>query len=236
MRIFAIVCLITFSTLCHAEDVYVVTGTWQDYAQRDGNGFYLDILKDVYLVPYYNLKIEHVPFKQSLLMLASGKADIALAVYKGDLPEKYLNKYYLIDDAVDVAVSKELAGKWHGLGTLENKRVAALIGYAFDTAIEVPIDYSEKPDLLGMMKMLRMGRIDALLDYRAELSLLWDKAGLGDNFTIIKGVIHKKVYFAFAENRGDLKKYFDKKILRLINSGRLNELGQKYGIDESVLP
>lgn len=138
-----------------AEDIVVATDEWEGYTSKDGQGYYIDLLKAIFPAPEYSLKFEFVPFKRSLLMLKSGKADILLGAYPDDVPAAYLTKYPTNADSISAALNKELAEKWKGLESLTNKTVVAKNAYAFDRYFKTPIKYAEKNNLNSMLQMLK---------------------------------------------------------------------------------
>ena len=225
------------SVQCYAKDVVVATDTWENYTNEDGTGYYLDVLRAVFPAPEYKLKIKRFPYKRALHNVEHDKADITLGVCQGDMPDKFLAMKYIDIDSVDLLVNKEISDNWQGLKSLKDKKVVAKIGYGFDAFFEVPINYTEKAHLLGMMKMLGAGRVDAVLDYKEGLEGNWEKSKLGKNkYSIVEGVISSKTYFAFATKSQDLKNHFLKVFPSLVKSGKILEIGKKYNIPTNKLP
>ncbi len=220
----------------HAEDITVVTDIWEDYTNTNGTGFYLDVLRQVFPPPGYKLVIQYVPYKRSLHLVKQGVADITTGVNAGDMEEKFLALEFVEKDSVDMLVKNELAENWQGLKSLKDKNVVAKIGYNFGSVFEVPVHYEEKTQLLGMMKMLGAGRVDAVLDYKSDIKKLWDKSGLGDNYSIIERVIEKNAYYAFSDRNPAFKEHFLKVFPPLVQSGKILEIGLQYGIEARDLP
>jgi hypothetical protein len=219
-----------------AEDITVVTDIWEDYTNEDETGFYLDVLREVFPFPQYNLIIQYLPYKRAIYMVEQGEADITTGVNPGDMPDKYLAMEYVEKDTVDMLVKKELAENWQGLKSLKNKYVVAKIGYNFENFFEVPVHYKEKTQLLNMMKMLRAGRVDAVLDYKNDLEKLWDKAELTDDYVIVERVIVNDAYYAFADRSLALKKHFLEVYPALVKSEKIFKIGLQYGVENRNLP
>lgn len=228
--------LFVFTVLGQAREIHIATDTWEGYSNKDGTGYYLEILKEIYPPPNYTLKISYVPFKRALYMVEGGKADITVGVNRGDIDDDFIAEPIVENDKVDIIVHKQLAQKWQGLDSLKDKKIVAKIGYGFDKNIKVPIDYTEITTLLSMMRMLSIGRIDAVLDYNGDIKKLWRESGLDENYTIIKAVLTNQAYFAFARGQQDLKKHFEKTFQTLVQSGKILELGKKNGLEENQLP
>ncbi len=220
----------------HAETITVVTDTWENYTNPDGTGFYLDVLREVFPASRYSLQVEYLPYKRTITMVEQGKADITTGVSVGDIQDELIAMEYIEQDAVDLVVSVEMAQHWQGLQSLENKKVVAKIGYNFADFFDVPVLYSEKPILLGMMKMLGAHRVDGVLDYKNDIKKMWGQAGLGDDYVVIESVIVQKAYYAFSGNNPALKARFMHVFPRLVQSGKILEIGLKYGLDGKKLP
>jgi len=182
------------------------------------------------------LNINYVPFRRSLRMVEAAQADIVLGVNSTDIDADLIANPVVENDAVDLLLHKELARNWQGLRSLEYKKIAAKRGYGFDVHFNFPIDYHENNTLLGMMKMLSVGRIDAILDYEADIKNMWKESGLDEDFIIIKAVLVSKAFFAFSRDQQGLKKHFEEKFPELLQSGKIYEIGKLYGIEESQLP
>lgn len=210
-----------------AEQLTIVTDEWEGYSSKEGKGYYMDLMRTVYNQPSDDIAFSVVPYARSLAMIKSGKADIVLGIYRGEIPDKQLAAYVVEQDLVDVLVSAETAKSWKGMGTLEGKVVLAKIGYAFDAITDVKMNYTEKSTLAGMVKMLSAGRATAVLDYKDDLEPLIKSAGLDkQGYTIIRSVLSSPIFFGFADNvKGKaLKARFEKRFQTLYESGEIKKL------------
>jgi ABC-type amino acid transport substrate-binding protein len=219
-----------------AEDIVVATDEWEGYTSKDGQGYYIDLLKAIFPAPEYSLKFEFVPFKRSLLMLKSGKADILLGAYPDDVPAAYLTKYPTNADSISAALNKELAEKWKGLESLTNKTVVAKNAYAFDRYFKTPIKYAEKNNLNSMLQMLKKGRVDAVLDFKKDIHLVWESLELEQNFVIIDDVILENVYSAFTLKKPKLKEHYETAFLNLYESGEVQKMMLKHKLSDARAP
>lgn len=230
MRVFiALLGLLMVRSLM-AEQIVVVTDEWEGYTSKDGEGYYMDLLRQIYNQPEDDLKILFVPYARSVGMVASGKADIVLGIYQGEIDDKHLALWVVEQDLVDILVAKETALTWNGMKSLEGKVVLAKIGYAFDDITDVKMKYAEKSSLEGMVKMLSAGRAAGVLDYQADLRPLVKKEGLDkQGYTIIESVLSSPIYFGFADNpkANLLKSRFENSFKDLYESGELKRLMEK---------
>ncbi len=231
-----ILTILLYGTVAFSEDVTVATDKWKNYTSKDGEGFYCELLKEIFKLPKYKLKFKIVPYKRSVALINKNKVDIILGAYAQDVPKNSLLSYPIETDFVDVIVGPEIAKNWKGLNSLKNKKVVAKLGYGFEPYLKKPVKYEEKPNLLSMLKMLKKGKIDAVLDYKADINELRKKARLGKNFKIFSKVISSKVYFVFAKNRKKLQTYFNMKFKKMYQTGELSKLMKKCLGSDDLLP
>lgn len=227
---------ITLISLVQAEEITISTESWEGYVNTSEEGFYIDLLKEVYPSPEYTLKIQFVPFKRSVKLLTSGNVDILLGAYPEDIPRSLQSTHPVETDSISALVKKDLSEKWRGTNSLAGKRVAARLGYNFDKYLPKTSSYTEAPKLKSMMLMLKRDRTDAVLDYEKDIKLLWEETQLGDDFALINGVILELVYFGFANDRDDLKTRFDTEFKKIYLSGKLKTLFLKHNLPAARVP
>jgi|GEM_PF-2794462 len=73
-----LVVLRIFSPLSYAQEIRVATDIWEGYSNRDGTGYYFDILREIYPSPEYVLKVSYVPFRRGLRMVETAREDVTL--------------------------------------------------------------------------------------------------------------------------------------------------------------
>lgn len=224
------------TALTRAEDLVIATDVWEGYTSKDERGYYIELLRTIFPPPAYTVKFEFVPFKRSIRMLESGKADIMLGAYPKDIPDAQLGKYPTDADSVSAVVNKELAANWQGQASLTNKIVVAKNAYGFDRYFQTPIKYTEKDNLRSMLQMLKRGRVDAVLDYKKDIQLLWKPLDLDAQFVALDGVIHENVYPGFAEGNPEIKQHYEKSFLQLYKSGEIHKLMRKHKLPEDRVP
>ncbi len=239
MKSLLLIFSLLISTLTYAQTLNVATDTWEGYTDRNGTGYYLELLNAIFPSPEYQLKILHMPYARSVEALRVGQADIVLGTYVGDIDDAAIYSHSIVEeDIVDAIVSPALAKAWKGKESLEGQSVVAKIGYEFDTALDVKMKYSENAHVLSMLKMLAQKRVDAVLDYEAGVRPLWAEAGLTDEFKIKKGVIRATTHFAFVNDiHGKaLMDKFDERFKALYLDGVVQDLYVKHVGNDSGLP
>lgn len=237
----ALLGLLMFKSLI-AEQILVVTDEWEGYTSKEGKGYYIELLQKIYSDPDDHLNVVIVPYARSIGMVAAGKADIVLGIYRGEMADKHLASHVVEQDLVDILVSDSIYQSWKGIETLEGLVVLAKIGYAFDDVTGVKMKYAEKSSLEGMVKMLSVGRADGILDYKADLLPFVKNEGLDKKgYHIIESVLSSPIYFGFADTAkaAKLKARFEKGFEALYHSGEVKRLmdknlGSSKGLTENL--
>jgi len=210
----------------------VRTAHWMGYTEPDFSGFYFDVLRAVYTKPEYEFDFKIVSFPASLKMLEGGGADIVLGVYNNELRKGYFSDLPVEREVLAAVMTPERAVSWKGTESLASLRVGSIEGYAFEGRLPVSAHYREFESIDLMLRMLQVGRLDVILDYRPDLEHYMEKLDLP---FVIKGDLPQSaIYFAFREDtRGlALKKHFDRRFKELLDKGKvwellLNALGQE---------
>ncbi len=221
-----------------AETITVATDEWSSYTNQDGTGYYFDLLRAVFPEPEYKLDIKIVPYARSVQMALNNQAHVVLGIYKEEVPEGQVSKYVVEQDLVDALVSPELNKSWKGAESLAGKSVVAKIDYGFNTITDVKMNYAEKASLENMVKMLKAGRVDAVLDYEEDLDPIIKAEKLDDSFAIKKSVMGSPIYFGFSGDEAGKKylKRFNEEYKKLWDAKKVHELMQKNTGDTGSLP
>ncbi|WP_339671299.1 transporter substrate-binding domain-containing protein [Dasania marina] len=209
-----------------AGQIVVATDIWEDFSNPDGSGYYTDILKAIYEPRGIKVVVKYVPYKRSVEMMQSDKADVVLGVYKSEnLPGSYADQP-LEMDVVDAAISPALAATWSGLESLAGKKVGAVLGNDFNEFVPVSIQYKELSKLKSLVKMLNHQRIDAILDYEADIQRELQLSGEAANFEIKFGVIQNPSFAVFSNSSHGkaMLAIFNEAFIKLHESGKLKEL------------
>jgi len=204
--------------------VSVRTAHWEGYTEPDFSGFYFDVLRLVYTKPEFELELKIVSFPASLKMLEGGGTDIALGVYSHEISKAYFSELPVERELLVAVMTAERAANWHGTESLENLRVGSIAGYAFEGRLPVSAHYREFESIDLMLRMLQVGRLDVILDYRPDIEHYMEKMNLP---FVVKGDLPQSaIYFAFRKDaRGlALKKHFDLRFKTLLENGKIWEL------------
>lgn len=228
-RLLAVVLLLFFHlNLWAAGTVTVATDAWEGYSNKNGSGYYLDLVRTVFEAEGIKVNIKIVPYPRSMEMVTTQKADVMLGAYPdADITGTY-SAMPLNVEKIDAAITPALNGVWQGTESLAGKKVGAVKGLNFDQYLTVSMDYKEVSNLPSLLKMLDKGRMDAVLAAEADL-MEADKASGGGNHFIKHGVINNKAYAVFANspNGKAMLEVFDKGMAKIHADGTLKSLMQK---------
>jgi ABC-type amino acid transport substrate-binding protein len=210
-----------------ATQITIATDVWEGFSNEDGTGYYTDVFKAIYEPKGIAVVVKYLPYKRARDMLESGNVDVMLGPYKGEQVDGNYSAHPLEMDVVDAAVTPAMAASWQGIESLEGKKVGAISGNEFDQYASVKMQYREVSNLKSLLKMLNHGRIDAVLDYEADIVSMQQKLGDEVSYVIEKGVMKNSGYAVF------IKSDHGEKMLNIYNQAYL-EL-HKNGVLKSLL-
>lgn len=206
--------------------INLVTASWEGFANSDETGYYFDILNRVFPLPKWQVNVQFMPFARTLYLIESGRVDMILSVYKGDVKSSLLSENAVELDSIDAAVTPQIAATWVGIESLSHKKVQAMLAYRYNLLAPTPMFYEESSDMLSMLNSVNAGRIDAVLDYKKNMEALIPELRAPQTFVIIQGVLSAETFFAFAntEKGQMLKHHFDIEHKKIIDSGEQDRL------------
>lgn len=215
-----------FATTNKPVVINLATSSWEGFANQDETGYYFDILKRVFPAPEWQVEVQFMPFARTLYLIESGRVDMILSVYKGDVKSSLLSENAVELDSIDAAVTPQIAATWVGIESLSHKRVQAMLAYRYNMLTPIPMFYEESSDMLSILNSLNAGRIDAVLDYKKNMMAFVPKLRAPQAFSIIQGVLSAETFFAFAntEKGQILKHHFDIEYKKIIDSGEQDRL------------
>lgn len=203
----------------------IATQEWADYANKDGSGYYFALLERVF--PGYQHSVTFMPYARSLAMLEQQQVDLVFGASEGDFDNARCGSFLVEVDRSDMLTSQALAATYHSPQDLNGKFVVSRIGYDWQELLPAGTRYKEFASLEQMIKLLKVGRVDAVLEYRDEIEQALLK--LGDDYqhlVMVTNVVEYGSTFCFAANkRGEyLQQQFDRVMSQMIQSGELRAL------------
>ena len=204
----------------------MVTDEWSLYTEKDGSGYYFDLVREVFEPRGINIQIQHMPYPRAVAKVNTGEADMILGAYYGKFDKSWYSDRPVELDKVDVAVTQDFYKHWQGKSSLVGKRVAYKFGYSFNDFFSLEAEYLEVRDEYALIKMLMSGRVDAVLDYERNFRKALQEMGVEEDVVILDGVFFPPIFFAFHNSPKALeyKRIFDTEMLKLRASGKVREL------------
>ncbi|MCP4020918.1 MAG: amino acid ABC transporter substrate-binding protein [Desulfobacteraceae bacterium] len=203
------------------------------------NGFAWQILLQSYHAMGYTVRLSIFPWKRGMVMMDKGQVDIIFPTVKN--PERlkkyafskelsYPPNYYLI------YVSKDRPFKWHGLKSLNKKKVGVIKAFSYGPAwakylAEGKAKIYEFYKLDDLFQQLAMERVDAIVGYQLSYDYNLHKLGMADKFKRMPPFDESKSFVMGKKNPKveNLLSIFDQGKAKLKESGKLKEIMIKWG-------
>jgi polar amino acid transport system substrate-binding protein len=229
MKYLWIILMSVFSLNISAETVTLCSLDRYGLSQKDGNGYYWDLLRAVYQTEGIKLKHYSAPFKRCLLELHAKKVDGAVAVFHTPERDKQFTypKSRLSFSSYGLSYLKETS-----LDKIENVQgtVGIIRGYDFSSWLPGNIKLEALNNNTQAIGMLKLKRIEYIADDLQDVRLTLNKMGEKSEQFVFKTFYTKNLYVPFTRDvRGQrLADRFDAGLQKLFKSGQLQELAKKY--------
>jgi ABC-type amino acid transport substrate-binding protein len=215
----------------HATQSKIVWGTdsWEGFTNRDGTGFYHELMKAVFPPSEYKMDVHYLPWKRNITNLELSRVDMT-----GALPKRqdfhYSNSpvlfqtIYLVSSKNRSLNEEDLHGK---LGAYRD-------GYENDifyAALPKQIKGVGVDDVKKGIELLIHGKIDFFIDIESVIKPAQEQLGVELNYTPIGSY---PLHWAFAKGtKGELlKQKFDRRWAELDKSGELTRLYGQYNVQK----
>lgn len=239
MKQIILIVLLALSNSIYAQTPQSIkwgTDVWANFTERDGSGFYHELLSEIFKEPQYTMSVEYFPWKRTLKNLATGNIDMT-----GALPKNtafYQSEWPLLTEDVYLVSRK---GEYLTKDALANKVGAYRAGYESDifyvalprNAKGIPVNDPEQA-----VALLKKGKIDYYVDIHSIVSPFLSNETVSNetkdadsSFTTSK-IGNYKLYWSFvmSERGKQLKRHFDSQFKMLKDSGKLSTLYAKYAL------
>lgn len=221
-----ILCVIFQPAIVIAEaKIHLVTPVFEGWTNKDGTGFYLELVNMIYQAKGYSIKVEYLPFKRCKLLVSNGKADMMFSLYdRGEGNAIITSKIPVELGRVVVIFSND--EPWDGPQSLDGRLVAVPRGYRFTEELSFsPISVEVRDNDAGIKMFLR-GRVPFFYTNRDEMLLTISKRNVDMTKYRIEPVYEKTLHMGYfsSEKGRRLRKIFDEAMPKLIESGELKRL------------
>jgi ABC-type amino acid transport substrate-binding protein len=206
---------------------------WVDYCNKDGSGWYMDMLREIYGAENINIKLKSEPFARGLESVKTGKADAILTGY--NIPERqqvYTLSKIRIDNEQTVIVfnpttpydkQKPLSGK-----------VGFVRGVAYQEFFNDQVDPVEVTHRNQGIEMLTHKRIDYFMAEFTETLQAISELKMKPTDFVFERIAVKPLYVMFQKNEAGqaLADIYDRGIVTLYQEGQPQALAQKHHIPD----
>jgi polar amino acid transport system substrate-binding protein len=211
-------------------EIIMASEEWTNATNRDGTGLYWDIIRAVYEPVGIKTKFIIQSYNGSVKLVKKNRVDAAVGIYPELIPGALFSQYPFIKDYVLVLFKKNKLDQWNGQESLENRKVAWVTGYSYDEYLEVPVIKHEISNRNDILRRLDNDRVDFFLDTRNDLESVLNRGNAEISRYTVETVLELDRYLVFADNtKGKkLKKIFDYRFPRLVESGEIERLFVKW--------
>ncbi|WP_411993290.1 substrate-binding periplasmic protein [Agarivorans sp. DSG3-1] len=218
--------LLLFNTpFVAASNINIATDFWEDFSNRNGTGYYFSLVERIF--PDYSYTAHFMPYPRSVAMLEKQQVDLVFGASADEFDKANCSQYLIERDVTDMLVSATFANSYQSLDDLVGKLVVSHLGYDWADSLPEGTSYDEYSDLSQMIKLLKVGRVDAILDYRDDVEALLDSSpSLKGDFAFIDSVFGYGTTFCFSttEKGAMLLNQFEQAMPLLIESGELHQI------------
>ena len=232
LLLFFVLCPICFSALAGSPPAEIVLASeeWANATNKDGTGLYWDIFRAVYEPVGIKTKFIIRSYKGSVSLVKKNQADAMVGIHPEKIQGALSSRYPFVKDYVLVLFKKNNLYQWNGQETLKNKKVGWIKGSSFDEYLEVPVIKRELAKRENILRRLDKNQIDFFMDTRNDVESVLNKGIIDVTRYTVETVLELERYLVFADNRKgkELKKIFDDRFPRLVESGELDRLFAKW--------
>ncbi|MFT7128817.1 MAG: polar amino acid transport system substrate-binding protein [Gammaproteobacteria bacterium] len=229
-----IVLMVLISPCIFSETISLCSMERPGLSQKDGTGYYWDLLRAIYQTEGIELEHHSAPFKRCLLLVERKRVDGAVAVFHStERSEKFIYPISRLNfSSYGLTYLKETS-----LDKIENVngKVGIVRGYDFSAWLPSNVMLEPLNSNVQAIGMLKLKRIKYHADDLQDVLLTLKKVGERADQFFFKPFHTKNLYVPFTKNaRGQkLADAFDKGLRIVSQSGELEKLIEKHGITKA---
>ena len=237
MKWFWAVLIILFSSSISAETITLCSLDRPGLSQKDGTGYYWDLLRAVF--EEEGIKLEHssAPFVRCLKNVDYKEVDGAVAAFK---THERAKKFTYPKSRLNFSSYGLTYLKGTSFDKLESVKgsVGIIRGYDFSSWLPSSLELIYLNDNFQAIKMLKTKRLEYHADDLQDVLLTLKKMGERPNQFVYKTFYTKDLYMLFTKDtRGqNLADKFDTGLRKVFENGTLEILIKEYGLVNSILP
>lgn len=232
----------------HAETLKIASIDWcpQLCPGKEKAGYITDTVNEIFEGSPYKADIKTYPWTRAILLARKGDVHALLSPAKAEAPELLYPENGIGVQRMCFFTKADSQWNYSGIESLRNLK----IGIAYDTSVEELNSYltqnREQFDFMPYngtyvsksLRKLDAGRYDMFLFTHNSVVYEMRNLGAEKNYRCAGCVFSAKVYMAFspAESQRarvqEMMKYFDKRMDELKISGRIEQIMNRYGLED----
>lgn len=231
LRFGLVILLLLASSLWSSQQpIICASEEWEGYTNRDGTGFYWDLIRTIYDKHGLTIQTETVPYSRSIYMVRQGHADCWVGSYKNEQEFAIYPKTALDCDEVSALTLKQHASGIKNYRSLHGKSVGWLLDYNYDRYIPIQFVSMILYDRRTAFNMIQKGDLDVYLDDAFEIRSSLEKLGFAASQFSIKPLLPLPIYLGFSptDKGKQLRDLWDESMQNLHESGELKRFYQSY--------
>ncbi|MBK1886826.1 substrate-binding periplasmic protein [Marinobacter sp. DY40_1A1] len=211
-----------------AQTIHLVTEEWPgliDDTPQGPSGVLWDISRDVLESMGYDVKLDFVPWKRAQRLVSENSRDGIIGIGITDEREKIFRfpEEALLVSETAVYTLKEKGFEYEGLDSLRGMNVGVSPGYVYSSEVRAATHFEQvdMPTIESGLKMLLLGRIDAMLANRNVVRGQGERLGITHQIRASeKPVSGGPVYLVFSPGTSsEFLEAFSQSLKRYKNSG-----------------
>lgn len=210
--------------------ISIVTEEWEDCTNADGSGLYFDIIRAVFEPEKIKVSFQLMPYARAVETVQGKKADAVVGTYADEVDGAVYPKWHFSADDVSALTLKGGPVKIADEKSLAGKRVAWLRGYDYGDYIDQKMTVTVLDKRDNAINMLLRKRIDVFLDNPWDTAATIEEMKLDMDKFDLKVIKYLDLYTAFAgtDKGRALARIWDRNFKKLLDSGKLKSLFEKY--------
>lgn len=232
-----------------ADTITIAADPWMPYTGdgKNQNGFILDIAKEIFRESGHTVRYVVLPWERAILLTREGKCDALASCFKTEAPDFIFPSNEQGVSTSEIFVRKTKPWKYSGVESLKSMKIGVVSGYSYGPQVDGYIRYNRKnPDLIWFLlgedalikglRMLNLGRIDALIEDTRVVQYTSNQLNLSGEFTAAgKVMAPEKLWIGFSPAKAKSNAFagiLSEGMVKIRQSGRLDQILNKYGLSD----
>ena len=233
--------------LATAATITVRTDPWPPYTDEPGDkpGYMTEVVEAIFTAMGHTVDYQIMPWSRALDAVQKGTYDAVLGTDPSESPDFVFPEQALGVNQNGFYVKKGNSWKYTGGESFKGIRVGVIDGYGYFPELDSYLEsYKGKKLFVAtgddalpkLLKMLKAGRVDAVIDNMNVMAVTLEENNLADDIVLAGSVDDVgPLYMAFTpakDSSKDYSKMFDDGLAELRSSGKLQEILSRYGLKD----